>query len=104
MTPTIALAAPWPEAADDAVAYAVSARSGAAAVVTVMVTVAGLLLAVPLLTTSWNVSVAALDGAVNVGCTAVLLDNVTAAPPVWVHWYVSALPPGSLLPDPFSVT
>ena len=51
-----------------------------------IVTEAGLLLVVPLLTTSWNVSVAALDGAVNVGCAAVLLDNVTAAPPVCVHW------------------
>src|SRR5204863_4133568 len=78
--------------------------TGGWAAATVIVTVAGLLLAVPSLTTSWNVSVAALDGAVNVGCTTVLLDNVTAVPPVWVHWYVSDLPPGSLLPDPFSVT
>ena len=85
MTPSIALAAPWPEAAEDAVAVAVRARSGAA-VLTVIVTVAGLLLAVPLLTTSWKVRVAALDGAVKVGWATVLLDNVTAVPPVWLHW------------------
>ena len=46
--------------ADDAVAVAVCARSVTpAAAMTVMVTVAGLLLAVPLLTTSWKVNVAA---------------------------------------------
>ena len=69
MTPSIALAAPWPVAAEDAVAVAVRARSGVA-VPTVMVTVAGLLLLVPLLTTSWNVKVPGLEGAVNVGCAA----------------------------------
>src|ERR1700750_2804831 len=103
MTPSIALAAPWPVAAEDAVAFAVRARSGVV-VPTVTATLAGLLLLVPLLTTSWNVKVPGLEGAVNVGCTAVLLDNVTAVPPVCVHWYVSVLPFGSLLPEPFSVT
>jgi hypothetical protein len=50
-----------------------------------MVTLDGLLLTVPSLTTSRNVSVEALAGAVNVGATTVPLDNVTAGPPVWVH-------------------
>ena len=40
----------------------------------------------------------------NVGCIAVALDSVTAPPAVWVHWYVSAPPAGSKLPDPSSVT
>ena len=46
----------------------------------------GLLLALPLLTTSWKVRAPAADGAVNVGLTAVLLDRVTAVPPVCDHW------------------
>ena len=50
-----------------------------------MVTLAGLLLLLPLLTTSWKVRVPGLAGAVKVGLTAVLLDRVTAVPPVCVH-------------------
>ncbi len=69
-----------------------------------IVTLAGLLLFWPSPTTSWNVSVSALPGAVNVGCTAVSLDSVTVPPPVWVHWYVSGSPSGSKLPDPSSIT
>ena len=59
---------------------------------------------VPSLTTNWNVSVPAAEGAVNVGCTTVLLDNVTAVPPVWLHRYDSESPSESKLPDPSSVT
>ena len=50
-----------------------------------IVTKSGWLDSVPSVTTSWNVSVLALDGAVNVGLTAVDDDNVTAGPAVCVH-------------------
>src|SRR5580704_3168110 len=101
----MALAAVWPVLVfcDDAVAVAARAKSGGPPL-TVTVTSAGLLLLFASLTTSWNVSVPALPGAVNVGCTTVLLDNVTAVPPVWLHRYDSEPPPGSKLPDPSSVT
>ena len=72
--------------------------------VTVMVTLDGLLLTCPSLTTSRKVNVPALDGAVNVGFCAVLLDSVTGVPPVWVQVYVSGSPFGSELPDPSSCT
>src|SRR5580704_18999607 len=106
MTPSIALAAVCPVLVfcDDADATAISARSAGPAPVTVTVTSAGLLLLCPSPTTSWNVSAPALAGAVNFGCTTVALDKVTAAPPVWVHWYVSGNPCGSKLPDPSSIT
>ncbi len=51
-----------------------------------MVTLLGLLLCCPLLTTSWKLSVAGPVGAVNVGLTAVALERVTLAPAVCVHW------------------
>ena len=51
-----------------------------------MLTLAGLLLLVPLFTTRWKLRVLGLAGAVKVGLAAVLLDRVTAVPPVWVHW------------------
>ena len=52
---------------------------------TVILTVDGPLLVEPSLTTSWKVTVVALDGAVNVGLTAVDEDSVTAGPAVCVH-------------------
>ena len=54
--------------------------------VTVMVTVAGVLLTCPSLTTRRKVSVAGPAGAVKVGLLAVLLERVTGVPAVWVHW------------------
>ena len=50
-----------------------------------MVTDDGSLLCDPSVTTSWNVRVAAVDGAVNVGLIAVGSDSVTAGPLVCVH-------------------
>ena len=57
-----------------------------AAACTVMVTVEGVLLTCPSLTTSWKVRVAGLAGAVKVGLLAVVLERVTGVPAVWVHW------------------
>ena len=59
--------------------------TGAAGRLTVMFTVEGLLLCDPSVTTSWKVSVVAVDGAVKVGLTAVESDSVTAGPAVCVH-------------------
>ena len=61
---------------------ATGARLGAA--LTVMLTVDGLLLSIPSLTTNRKLTVPD-GGAVNVGRIAVLLDSVTAVPAVWVH-------------------
>ena len=53
-----------------------------ALLVTVTVTVPGLLVVCPLLTVSWKVSVAGLAGAVKVGKAAVALERVTGVPAV----------------------
>ena len=53
---------------------------------TVMVTVEGVLVTCPSLTTNWKVRVAGLAGAVKVGLAAVVLERVTGVPAVWVHW------------------
>ena len=53
--------------------------------VVVTVVVAAALLARPSRTTRLKVSVDAEDGAVKVGFAAVVLDSITAGPPVWVH-------------------
>ena len=73
---------PSATSSEDAVAVAVSARSGG---VTLIVTVAVGLVCEPSLTTSEKASVVGLAGAVNVGCAAVADDSVTAGPLVWVH-------------------
>ena len=86
MTPSMAELASWPVEVfcEDAVAVAnnatfVSAPTGAA---TVMVTVEGALDCEPFDTTNENVSEAGPVGAVKVGFTIVVLDNVTAEPAV----------------------
>jgi hypothetical protein len=86
MTPSIAALASWPVEVfcEDAVAVAtnatfVSVPTGAA---TVIVTVEGALDCEPFDTTSEKVSEAGPAGAVKVGFTIVVLDNVTAEPAV----------------------
>ena len=69
-----------PDSADCA---APALATGTVLVVTVVVTAA--LSALPSRTTRLKVSVDAEDGAVKVGFAAVVLDSVTAGPPVWVH-------------------
>ena len=53
---------------------------------TVMSTLSRSLPPLPSMAVTWKVSVAALDGAVNVGPAAVALLNVTVAPAVCVQW------------------
>jgi hypothetical protein len=78
--------ASWPVEVfcDDAVAVASSATSVSApeAAATVMVTTEGALDCEPFDTTNENVSEAGPVGAVKVGFTTVVLDNVTAEPAV----------------------
>src|SRR5690242_19688652 len=66
----------------DWVAVLPRARFGAETVTVVVV--AGLL-ALPSRTTRLKVSLVAVAGAVKVGFAAVVLDSVTAGPPVWVQ-------------------
>jgi hypothetical protein len=86
MTPSMAELANWPVEGfcDDAVAVASSATfvSAPEPAATVIVTVDGALVSEPLDTVSENVSVAGPVGAVKVGFTMVVLDNVTAEPAV----------------------
>ena len=90
----------------DAVAVALNVRAtfDEPAAGTVTVTVSGVLLNEASRTTNENVTDAPAAGAVNVGDTAVELDNVTAGPAVCVHAYVNESPSGSLLADPDNVT
>ena len=87
-----------------AVAPSVRATLAAPAAGTETVTVSATLLNEPSETTNENVTDDPAAGAVNVGDTAVALDNVTAGPDVCVHAYVNVFPSGSLLPDPDNVT
>ena len=86
MTPSMAELASWPVEVfcEDAVAVATNARfvSVPPGAVTVIVTVEGALDCEPFDTTNENVSEAGPVGAVKVGFTTVVLDNVTAEPAV----------------------
>ncbi len=52
---------------------------------TVTTTLAGSLETVPSLTTSWKVRLVAAEGAVKVGCAALVLERLTAGPSVCVQ-------------------
>jgi hypothetical protein len=68
------------------------------------VTEAGIEFVYPSFTTSENVNVLAVDGAVNVGFELDAPARVTAGPDVCVHVKVKGSPSGSVLVLPSSVT